>query len=303
MDSLSQIITHYQMKARVYSSPRVCGAWRINPTGMHAASFHLVAAGGCWLHLSRTGEPVRLEAGALIFLSRDLWHVLSPEARLDGDDTRIDVLADGPQTELICGSIDFGSPHAARLMSTLPDLVLLNGNDDEHPNRIKALGRLMAAEASGEDNGNQMVLDRLSDVLVVLVLRHAMASGLVQGGALAVLAYRRLSGALDAMHRTPGEHWTLEALAARAGVSRTAFAQRFAALMGETPMSYLAAWRMQLAEQHLRDQRLSVAQIAELLGYATEAAFRRAFKRVRGIAPGAIRRDGGAPDSRSPRLL
>jgi len=122
------------------------------------------------------------------------------------------------------------------------------------------------------------------------VLRHHMANVPELTGFLAALKDERIARALAALHRSPGKDWRVDSLAHEAGMSRTVFAERFAALLGRTPMQYLAAWRMHLAEEMLKLRRASVAQVAERLGYQTETAFRRAFKRVRGIGPGDVRR-------------
>src|SRR5262245_64822356 len=111
-------------------------------------------------------------------------------------------------------------------------------------------------------------------------------------GFLAALKDERVARALTALHRKPGERWRVDTLAREAGMSRTVFAERFAALLGRTPMQYLAAWRMHLADGMLRVRRSSVAQVAELLGYQTETAFRRALRRVAGVGRGEGRAGG-----------
>jgi AraC-like DNA-binding protein len=126
--------------------------------------------------------------------------------------------------------------------------------------------------------------------MFVLVLRHHMQQARELTGFLAALKDERIARVLTALHRAPGEDWRVDTLARAANMSRTVFAERFVGLLGQTPMQYLAAWRMHLAEQMLRERRASVAQIAERLGYQTEAAFRRAFRRVRGVGPGDVRR-------------
>jgi AraC-like DNA-binding protein len=141
--------------------------------------------------------------------------------------------------------------------------------------------------------GRKSVLNRLAEVMFVMVLRHYMQQAPELEGFLAAEGRAR-SRALAALHRTPGEGWRVDSLAREAGMSRTVFAERFVALLGRTPMQYLARWRMHLADEMLRRRRSSVAQIAEQLGYRTETAFRRAFRRVRGAGPGEVRRKARA---------
>jgi len=289
-DLLSDFLLQSQVRASVFATPSVCGAWRINTTGMHRLGFHLVARGSCWLHMRGFAAPVPLHAGDLLMIPGDHWHVLSPEVDLQDDRMVLTEEGEGPRTDLICGSISLSDAGADALLRSLPELVLLRTEEGEPGARLETLARLMAIESRRQDSGRQVVLDRLADVLLIMVLRHVMERGLVRSGLLAAMADPRLSRALAAMHADPGAAWTLVGLAECAGMARTAFAQRFAAVVGETPINYLSGWRMQQAEALLRDRRNSVAQVAEHLGYATEAAFRRAFKRVRGIGPGEVRR-------------
>lgn len=290
-DLLSEILVQSRVRASVFASLSVCGAWRVNTTGMHRLGFHLLARGACWLHL-RERPPEALRAGDLLVVPGDQWHVLSPEIELDGEQMLLPEQQEGPRTDLICGSISFPDALGEALLSSLPPVLLLRTADDEASGRLESLARLMAAEARAGDAGNAVVLDRLADVLLVMVLRHAMASGAAERGLLAALADPRLAKVLAAVHGQPGEPWTLTSLAKRAGMARTAFAHRFAAVMSDTPMRYVTGLRMMEAERLLHDRRLSVAQVAERMGYGTEAAFRRAFKRQRGLGPGAVRRLG-----------
>jgi AraC family transcriptional regulator, activator of mtrCDE len=292
-DLLSDFLIQARVHASVFASPSVCGAWRVNTTGMHRLGFHLVARGSCWLHMRGLAAPEPLRAGDLMVIPGDQWHVLSPEIELDGDDMCLPEDGAGPRTDLICGSISFPGAMAGALLNAMPELVLLRTGEGETDARLETLARLMAGEARSDDDGRQVVLDRLADVLLVMVLRHVMRRGLVRSGLLAALADPRLSRALADLHADPGAAWTLTGLARSAGMARTAFAQRFAAIMGDTPMNYLATWRMQQADALLRDRRLSVARVADQMGYTTEAAFRRAFKRIRGVGPGEVRRVAG----------
>jgi AraC family transcriptional regulator, activator of mtrCDE len=292
-DLLSEFLIQSHVRASVFASPSLCGAWRINTTGLHRLGFHLVARGSCWLHMRGFAAPEPLRAGDLLVVPGEQWHVLSPQVELDGEDMVLPEGGTGPRTDLICGGIAFPDAMAEALLGSLPQLVLLRTVEGETDARLETLARLMAAEARSLDSGRQVVLDRLADVLLVMLLRHVMRRGLVRGGLLAAIADPRLSRALAGMHAHPGKAWNLAGLAAEAGMARTAFTQRFATVMGETPIHYLTSWRMQLADRMLRDRRLSVAQVAEQLGYATEAAFRRAFKRTRGVGPGRVRRVSG----------
>ena len=140
--------------------------------------------------------------------------------------------------------------------------------------------------------GQQAVRNKLADTLFTLAVCEYVRRSEQPRGLLAALTDTRLARALSAMHERPGEDWTLAELARVAGMSRTAFAELFAQTVGQPPMQYLAGWRAAEARRLLHDRRLSVANIAERLGYRSEAAFRRFFKRLEGIGPGRLRAKG-----------
>jgi len=196
----------------------------------------------------------------------------------------------GPAVELICGAVEFPGGTGRALLAGLPELVVISGQTEDAQQRVHALGKLMSLESLNEQRGGRVILDRLADVLVVMVLRYLMQSGQAREGMLAALADPHLGKALACIHRDFRQRWTLASLASVSGLSRSAFARRFQQTIGETPVNYLTAWKMEQAERLLRERRHSVAQIGAIFGYQTDAAFRRAFKRLRGYGPGEVRR-------------
>jgi AraC-like DNA-binding protein len=191
---------------------------------------------------------------------------------------------------VLCARVDFEAGAANPVLQALPPVIVVRSEDGATSAELQALARLMLVEYEAADAGRQGVLDRLAEAMFVLVLRHHMSRSPELTGFLAALKDERVARALAALHRKPGEGWRVDTLAREAGMSRTVFAERFAALLGRTPMQYLAAWRMHLADEMLKARNSSVAQVAERLGYQTETAFRRAFRRVRGVGPGDVRR-------------
>jgi AraC family transcriptional activator of mtrCDE len=228
------------------------------------------------------------------------WHQLSgaPE-RQPG--MRLETTGGGQFTTVLCSMVEFETGGVNPVMQALPSAIVVRSEDEDTSAELHALARLMLVEYEAGGAGRQSVLDRLAEVMFVLVLRHHAQRAPELKGFLAALKDQRIAHTLAALHRAPGEDWRVETLARHAGLSRTVFAERFASLLGQTPMQYLAHWRMHLADQMLRERRLSVAQIAERLGYQTETAFRRAFKRVRGIGPGEVRRSAVTPHSSASR--
>lgn len=281
---LDGILATYQLHARITDNMRYCGRWRDwdpqAPPG--TAWFHLLDQGECWLKLGPSDERVRLGPGDLVVLPRGAAHVLTP---VEGPDGHVD--EDG-FTTMLCGELHFESTTGNPVMEGLPDLMHVRGADAG--DAYRRLAHLLVQEARQPGFGMQAVVDKLADALFVIALRQHLAGTDARRGLFAALADPRLKRALDAMHREPGRDWTVASLAEVALLSRTAFAERFAEVLEETPYQYLTRWRMAQALKLLRDPRLSVAHVAERLGYQTEAAFRRSFKRVHGYGPGSVRR-------------
>jgi AraC family transcriptional activator of mtrCDE len=163
--------------------------------------------------------------------------------------------------------------------------------------QFRQLAQLMLHEARGSSFGSRAILDKMADTLFVMALRHHIEHTPDRRGLLAALTDPRLVQALEAIHMHPGRDWTVAALAEAAHMSRTAFANHFAAVLGAGPIEYLTQWRMSEARRLLADPRTSVAAVASDLGYRTEAAFRRAFKRVTGVGPGVVRRQERGADA------
>ena len=150
---------------------------------------------------------------------------------------------------------------------------------------------MMVEVVNTGQGGRQVLLNKLADAMFTLAVCDYASRAGERRGLFAAVADPRISKVLQAVHETPGDPWTMQAMASLACMSRSAFAERFTQLMQIPPMQYVTQWRVSVAEQLLRDRGQSVAYIAEQLGYSSEAAFRRLFKRVSGICPGQIRAD------------
>jgi AraC-like DNA-binding protein len=195
---------------------------------------------------------------------------------------------DGPLTELVCGGLRLEHPSARRLLDGLPPLIHIRTV------RRTVLGAtldLLADEVRGRDVGSEAVISRLCDILVIQAIRHWMTDADASGSPwLRAITDPQLGPALAALHAAPSEPWTVASLASRAAMSRSAFAARFTELVHEPAMQYVTRWRMQVAQSALATEGTTVGELADRLGYRSEAAFARAFKRVIGVPPGAVRR-------------
>jgi AraC-like DNA-binding protein len=194
---------------------------------------------------------------------------------------------DGPPTTLLCGAVRFGHPAAAALISALPQIVHLGAGTE----RLQGTLALLAAEARESRLGGEAVITRLADILVIQAIRAWLESEPgARPGWLGALHDRYIAEAIAHIHSEPARDWTVASLASELAMSRSAFAARFTALVGEPVMAYVTRWRMQVAMAALREERTTIAELASRLGYRSEAAFARAFKRETGMAPGAVRR-------------
>ena len=197
----------------------------------------------------------------------------------------------GAPTRLICGAVRFDHPVARNLVAMLPPTIQIEASDGPRAGRMHDVFRLMAAEAREAQPGGEAVITRLSDVLVIQAIRSWIDTApAARTGWLGALQDEQIGRALALIHRDPARAWTVESLARELALSRSAFAARFTQLTGEPAIQYVTRWRMQVAQSALETEGATVAELSERLGYRSEAAFARAFKRVTGMPPGAVKR-------------
>ncbi|HEX9799738.1 MAG TPA: AraC family transcriptional regulator [Thermoanaerobaculia bacterium] len=279
------------------------------PGAQHVVSYHVVTRGACWCRVSDLA-PVRLGAGDIVVIPHGDPYLLTsaPELRspysveealeffrqLAAHELPAVVPEGGggePVTHVFCGFLGCDVRPFNPVLATLPKLLLVRcagaGSDDA----LAHLVALAMAESRARRAGGDCVLLRLSELLFVEVVRRHIESLPPEGtGWLAALRDPVAGRALVLLHGRPAEPWTLDSLARAAAVSRSVLAERFAHLVGEPPMRYLARWRMQRAARLLADSRQKVAAVAQRVGYESEAAFSRAFKKLVGEPPAAWRR-------------
>lgn len=272
----------------------------------HVIAFHVVTEGSCWAEtVDHTGAPVALRAGDMVAFPRGDANVMSSSPGMRGRpdpglylrppdrtlpfDIRMSPASTGPQTRFVCGFLGCDSRPFNPLLDALPRTV-------HAP--VSALSRrwvtsLLDAvvQPGGEAEGREAILAKLAELMFVEALRsHLFHLSDAERGWLAGVRDPVVGAALRVMHGHPSAPWTLESLAREVGLSRSAFAERFTAFVHMPPMQYLARWRLQVAARMLESGTVTVGQAASAVGYQSEAAFNRAFKREVGQAPGAWRR-------------
>jgi AraC-like DNA-binding protein len=244
-----------------------------------SAGFHILRQGRCWL-IPPAGAPVALATGDVVFFPRGSAHGLA------GDPTS-QTAAPAPVT--LCGAYLLDRTRTHPLLAELPEVVHLPaGNGQGLPATVDLLG----AELDRPRPGTEAMVTALLDVMLLQILRAWLDKRSEYGdrGWAAALGDPAVVVSLQAIHDDPDRKWTVAALATRAGLSRAAFARRFATLVGVPPLAYLTWWRMTLAARLLRDGDAPLATVARKVGYRSEYAFSHAFKRDHGVSPGAYRR-------------
>jgi AraC-like DNA-binding protein len=193
-------------------------------------------------------------------------------------------------TQLVCVNVRFDHPAAYQLIAQLPKIIHVKAENSHEMEWLDATLRFIASEAKSLRPGGDTVLTRLADILIIQTIRwwieHQPA---LQPGWLAALRDVRIGRAITLIHREPARRWTVEGLATAVAMSRSSFADRFTQMLGEPVMHYVARWRMYTAVTILRQESVDIGELATQLGYTSEAAFNRTFKRVIGITPGTAR--------------
>ncbi|BAN26480.1 AraC family transcriptional regulator [Caballeronia insecticola] len=328
MDALSDVLRLLRLSGAVYLngdftapwcvvgqvSPALCATFL--PTAERVVSYHLIVEGSCWAALvDDPSSAVRVDAGELLVVPQGEAHLMGSSLELvpvpaeemvsrylntsPGEVMRLSYGAGdsdqtGVRTRIICGFLACDDMHANPVLSSLPRLFKVDMRDDPHSAWLESSLKFAAAEAAEWRPGSAIVLARLSELLFVEAVRRCIeALPADRRGWLAGVGDRFVGKALALLHAQPAFAWTVDELARRVGLSRSALAQRFTQLLGHAPMQYLARWRLQVAAQDLLSGPRPIAAVAEGVGYESEAAFNRAFKRQFGMPPAGWRRNRG----------
>jgi len=305
-DPLGEALHFLRMSGTFYCRSELSSPWALAlPPRKGCLSFHVVTSGSCRLEVEGA-EPRVLEPGDLALVPHGQGHRLSSEPGVRAprlDELRHEHVSEryailrhgggGSATSLVCGAVRFDHPAAQHLVNLLPGMIHVRASTSPQSEWMHSTLRLMASEARELRPGGETVITRLADILVIQAIRSWIEDDpAAQTGWLGALHDKQIGRAISLIHRDPARAWSLSALASEVAMSRSAFAARFSDLVGEPAMHYVARWRMQIAMGWLKEEDAALGDLASRLGYQSEAAFSRAFKRFMGVSPGSVRRNG-----------
>jgi len=295
----SELLQAIRVRRSLYFRPTFGAPWSSRLEGV-VTHFHFVVSGTCWLQVRGMSEATRVTTGDLVLVPRGRPHLMCDPlgarpmdffelVNTHGTDKSGALRAGGagPVTSFLCGGLQLESGAANILLAVLPPLIHVKGQAGSAPCWLQATATHLLEELQSARAYHESVVTRLADILFIQAVRAYLDEDAdhVQTGWLAALRDKRVGQALALMHSQPEERWTVAALAARLAISRSAFAERFSRLLGESPHRYLARLRLNIASERLRTTDDKISMIAVSAGYKSLPAFSKAFKQELGISP------------------
>ena len=309
MDLLADVLGNIQFKGTVYCQTEFTAPWGVQWEGRTGrAGFFMVVRGGCYMEFGDGRTPISLAPGDFVMSPRARGYTLrdavtSPVTKFDDVLIKAEVRSihrlikhggGGQSTKIIMGCFDLDTSSENPFVRSLPDFILVRSEDLQAELWLETSLRFLAAECAAEKLGSTITISGLTELIFVQAIRVYIAqedSQPFKTGWLNAVADPQIGKVLSAIHEAPGDPWTVASLADVGNMSRSAFAAKFRTLVDMTPLDYLTAWRIYRAQKLLRAGK-HICDVASEVGYQSEAAFSKAFKRGTGLAPGAFRRGG-----------
>lgn len=304
MDALTEILNTLRLSSSLYFRTELTVPWGVEvPHKERVARFHIVVRGQCWLHIEGEDEGMFLSNGDLVIIPHGVSHRLS-----DSPSTQVRPLEDvlnevaytgeGPLVYggggagccLVCGEFSFDELGQHPLLINLPAKLYVSGDSSYNVHWLDSTVGAIAHEAARLEPGAHAIIDRLSEIILIQVIRVTIDASEKPIPFLSAFADARINQVLSAIHNNPAGDWSVESLGQLANMSRSSFSNRFAELTQMTPLQYVIFVRMQQASRLLIESEQSLMQIAEQVGYQSEAAFSQAFKKLFDQRPGEFRR-------------
>jgi AraC-like DNA-binding protein len=302
-DVVADMLQSIRLESVLYCRATMGAPWGFRISRREVASFHIITGGTCWLTVEGIEKPVPLSEGDLVILSHGHAHTMTdhpntPVTRLEDLVSKQPLKKDGivshggrgAVTTLVCGGLQLEDYTINPLFSILPVFLHIRSQNGQSIPWLREIVKVVKSEAGGNQLAAETVITRLSEILFIQAVRTYVSTvddGNV--GWLGALKDPQIGQALALIQRRPAESWTVESLASRVNLSRSAFSAKFKQLVGEPPMQYVTRVRLTKAAALLRTHSATLVEVALSIGYDSEVAFSKAFKRYFGIAPGAYR--------------
>jgi AraC-like DNA-binding protein len=302
-DPIGEALHLFRLNGTFYCRSELTAPWGVElPPFEGRMMFHVVTAGQCWLEVEGE-EPHLLRQGSLVLIPHGLGHVVRSSREqettplfdipVEQVSERYEIMrhgGDGELTHLTCGLVRFDHVAGQQLVALLPKVLQIDTWEEEEGGWLQSTLRFIVREARELRPGGETVITHLADILIIQAIRSWLDTAPdANQGWLAALRDKQIGRALTAIHRAPEKTWSVASLAKEAGMSRSGFSARFTQLVGDSALRYLTRWRMQLARTRLSESSTSLSELSVSLGYQSEAAFCRAFKREFGVSPGSYR--------------
>jgi len=303
MDALTDMLNTLRLSSTLYFRTELTAPWGIHvPRQANVARFHIVIRGQCWLEIEGD-EGVHMSNGDLVVIPHGAPHVIA-----DASSTDVRPLADvldevayegqgplvygggGPGCCLVCGEFAFDDLGDHPLLKNLPNKLYVAGDSSYNTQWLDSAMGFIAHEAANDEPGANAIIDRLSEIILIQVIRATLASNNEPIPFLSVFADARINKVLSAIHADPSQDWSVERLGQLVNMSRSSFSNRFAELANMTPLQYVIFVRLERACRMLLETDTALIKVAESIGYRSEAAFSQAFKKQYGMRPGEFRR-------------
>ena len=304
MDVLTDVLNALELKGWLSSRRELAPPWRYDFAAGRDSIFHLLSFGGGYLSVEGDPTPLRVEAGAVLLfphghahsicddLASPLTQVLHVDYEAQREYQVFPSAGEGSKMVALCGAFHLENPGTFPLLRSLPKVIHIPAEQGRMVQGFAEIVHLMAHESAAPRPGAEVMLRRLTEMLFIQVVRVWIdQQAEATGGWLAALRDQPISTALGLIYQSPERGWKVEELAEAVALSRSAFSARFTRLVGEPPITYLTRWRMHRATRLLKND-VQMETIAELLGYESEVAFRKAFKREVGMPPARYRKLG-----------
>ena len=308
MDLLSEILEIVKLRGTIYFHARFQSPWGMQVPQGRSANFHIVTQGQCWLLTDSESRHTALHKGDIVlFLNGDQHSLVDslqtdsiPASELlknahDTESNEIVFGGDGcTSSSLICGHFDFDRQFQHSLFQSLPDFLHVCAKDNSNADWFITASELATKISSSESPGKDAVLNKMAESLFIQILADYVKSLDDSSSFLAAIQDRKIGRALKSIHNDIAHDWSIAELADIASMSKSVFSLKFHSMVGEPPIIYLAKWRMLKAREMLKETTLPISLISEKVGYQSEFSFSKAFKKLTGQTPGALRKAASA---------